>query len=127
MPGGGLRHRAGGAGAGSPKSFLKAHLIYKKGKRSRAYGEPAINNIIKKVSMRAGLSSKVANHTLRRTCGRELYKADVPMITIANILGHSKIRTTQRYVGNRLDDQQLAFSKRAEHSVQIAKGMIKND
>ena len=38
-------------------------------------------------------------HTLRRTFGRELWKAGCPIPTISKILGHSDIKTTIEYLG----------------------------
>ena len=45
-------------------------LIYQKGKRLGQYQMTAIDNIVIRVAQRAGLSRKITNHTLRRTCGR---------------------------------------------------------
>lgn len=69
----------------------------------------ALDRMIGKMNARSGL--EFGHHTLRRTFGRELWKAGVPLETIANILGHSDPRVTIRYLGINLDDQAAAMRK----------------
>lgn len=52
-----------------------------------------------------------SNHTLRRTFGREMYKAGVDIVTISRIFGHDSIEVTIRYLGINMDDMQTAMSK----------------
>ncbi len=53
----------------------------------------------------AGLSLPgTLNHALRRTCGRTLWENGVPIGKIAELLGHSDTKTTQRYLALRQDD-----------------------
>lgn len=49
------------------------------------------------------------NHTLRRTCGRSLWEAEVPDATIAKIYGHSDVKTTLDYIGVNLDHMSEAL------------------
>jgi len=51
------------------------------------------------------------NHTLRRTFGRKLYHAGVPIETISAMYGHEDIATTIRYLGIGLDDMGDAFDR----------------
>lgn len=51
-----------------------------------------------------------SNHTLRRTFGRALFRAGVPVPTIARILGHESTSITLRYIGVDLDDMRGAMS-----------------
>lgn len=99
-------------------------LIYQKGKRLGVYQLTAIDNIVARVAKRAGIVRKVTNHTLRRTCGRLLYKSGVKIEEIADILGHSDVRTTLRYLGIRLDDQRMALAKRDEFLKRIESEMV---
>lgn len=55
--------------------------------------------------MRVLSGVRFGHHTLRRTCGRELWKAEVPLETISYILGHSDTKQTIRYLGINLEDQ----------------------
>ena len=50
-----------------------------------------------------------SNHTLRRTFGRALYRASVPVATIAAILGHESTDVTLKYIGVNLDDMRAAM------------------
>lgn len=98
-------------------------LIYAKGKRIGEYKSTAIDNIVPRVAKRAGIQRKITNHTLRRTCGRMLYKSGVPLVTISDILGHKDVKTTIRYLGLNLDDQRIAFSKKSQFLRSIEEGM----
>lgn len=51
-----------------------------------------------------------SNHTLRRTFGRALFRAGVPVPTIARILGHESTSITLRYIGVDLDDMRGAMT-----------------
>lgn len=60
--------------------------------------------------IRERLGLEFGNHTLRRTCGRTLWMADVRNETISKILGHEDTSTTLRYIGVNLDDMSDAMS-----------------
>lgn len=51
-----------------------------------------------------------SNNTLRRTFGRSLYRAGIPIETIAKIMGHESTDMTLRYIGIDLDDMRAALS-----------------
>lgn len=101
-------------------------LIYAKGKRIGEYQLTAIDNIVPRVAKRAGIKRKITNHTLRRTCGRMLYKSGNSLVTIQNVLGHDEEKTTVQYLGLKLDDQRLAFSKKSQFLKDVEERM-KND
>lgn len=101
-------------------------LIYQKGGSLGQYQMTAIDEIVSRVAIRAGIRRKITNHTLRRTCGRLLHLSGVKIETIADILGHSDIRTTLRYLGLRLDDQRDALEKGEAFMKKIEAGMIAN-
>lgn len=48
-------------------------------------------------------------HTLRRTFGRMLWLAGVPVVTIAKIMGHTSTEQTLQYIGANLDDMASAI------------------
>jgi len=104
----------------------KGLMVYQKGKMLGEYQLTAIDNMVIRVAKRVGISRKITNHTLRRTCGRLLYKAGVDITEIADILGHSDVRTTLRYLGIRLDDQKKALAKRGELLRGIEAGMVRD-
>ena len=52
-----------------------------------------------------------SNHTLRRTFGRTLFRAGVPVPTIAKILGHESTDVTLKYLGVDMDDMRDAMER----------------
>ncbi len=69
--------------------------------------------VIHKVRDRAGFD--FSNHTLRRTFGRTLYRAGIPIETISKLYGHDDTQTTIRYLGIDLDDMGSALAKMYEY------------
>lgn len=55
------------------------------------------------------LGFRVTNHKGRRTFGRSLYRAGVPVPTISKILGHESTEVTLKYIGVDLDDMRKAM------------------
>ena len=58
---------------------------------------------------RAGLKEGVCTHTLRHTFATELLEADVDVLAIQKILGHTSLRTTAIYTHVRRDHLQAAI------------------
>lgn len=77
------------------------------------YGETGLDAIIERV--RDGMKAKYgrdfdfSNHTLRRTCGRRLWKQGVKIEIIQSILGHESPAMTYQYLGINLKDQDEAM------------------
>ncbi len=69
--------------------------------------EDSMDRLFIRISERSGV--RFRSHTLRRTWGRQLHKAGVPIETIAELMGHSDIRTTLKYLGINLDDKREAM------------------
>ena len=87
-------------------------LIYERKGELHAYQRSAVDKMLAKVSEKVGF--KFTNHTLRRTFGRMLWLAGVPIETISKILGHEDTKTTIAYLGLNVDDQASAMQKIAE-------------
>ena len=57
-----------------------------------------------------------SNHDLRRTFGRRLYHAGVPIETISKFLGHESPAETLKYIGINLDDMDIGMKKLDEYN-----------
>lgn len=63
--------------------------------------------------LRERLEFHFSNHTLRRTFGRNLFHAKVPLETIMEFLGHSSTLETLKYLGINLGDMDEGMLKLA--------------
>lgn len=79
-----------------PSSRAKKLFLVQKGSRR---GKPlAVRSIQKRMeyyARRAGL--KLSCHHLRHTMATQLLNADAKLVTIQDLLGHTRIKTTERY------------------------------
>jgi len=87
-------------------------LIYERNGQLYPYQRTAIDKCLKEVVRRTGI--KFTNHTLRRTYGRTMWLAGVPIETISNLMGHEDTKTTILYLGLNMDDKASAMKKLAE-------------
>ncbi len=101
-------------------------LIYENNGTIGGYRKTAIDNVLANLGERLGFH--VSNHDLRRTCGRMMFRAEVPIEVIAKILGHSDIRTTLHYLGLDYEDMSSAFLKYSEYQRNaIVPQMVQNE
>jgi site-specific recombinase XerD len=79
-----------------PSSRAKRVFLVEKG---RFKGKPievrGIQHRMKQYAMKAGL--RICCHQLRHTMATQLLNADADLVTIQDLLGHTRIKTTQRY------------------------------
>lgn len=66
------------------------------GKGSERLGKNGIEAAVRRIGQRAGVSN-THPHRFRRTLGSDLYAKGMPILDIAQILGHEDISTTQIY------------------------------
>jgi integrase/recombinase XerD len=85
-------------------------LIWRRGAVLSGFSEGgwSIDKTIRPLHDQLGFSW--GNHTLRRTFGRAMYRAGVPVATIAKMLGHESMEMTLRYIGVDLDDMTAAMN-----------------
>lgn len=98
-------------------------FVYQKGKRLDRYKETALDEMVKRVAQRAGISRPVSNHTLRRTAGRNQHYAGVPIEEISAQFGHADVRMTMRYLGLRIEDLTRAQEKTSMFLEEVRKRM----
>jgi site-specific recombinase XerD len=80
------------------RAFSKAKRLFLVDK-GRCRGNPiSVRAIQKRMEHYAGKAGlKVSCHQLRHTMATQLLNADADLVTIQDLLGHSRIKTTQRY------------------------------
>lgn len=99
-------------------------LIWGRWGRVSGYGpnsETAIDNILHDVSSRCGIH--FGNHTLRRTGGRNLHYAGVPIVDISKVMGHTDPRVTMRYLGLEIDDLTEGMKKLHAYQMKVRQEM----
>ena len=65
-----------------------------------------INTILRKLAKRAGIEKRISFHSSRHSFGTFLISADIPIESIAKMMGHSNIQTTQGYA--RITDDKIS-------------------
>jgi integrase/recombinase XerD len=97
-------------------------IIHERAGELRTYGDTSIDKRIKRVEQRlkniGHTSIHFSNHTLRRTFGRTMWKANVPLETIARIMGHESTETTIQYLGIQMMDMQQAMQTVYQYTTQ---------
>ncbi len=74
----------------------------------KPYCRCALDKRLKNIQVASGVSF-LGHHTLRRTAGRLMWLAKMPIETIASVMGHASTDMTLLYIGVNLDDQAKAF------------------
>lgn len=103
----------GVAKANNPNAEVPVQfVIWGKGRRLSPYSQVKLTGIVKHLDLlKEQVGFHFSNHTLRRTFGRTMYHSDVPLATIAKLLGHESTDTTLKYIGVDLDDMGTAMSQ----------------
>jgi site-specific recombinase XerC len=87
-----------------------ARKISKSGTIGDSLSAFGIFGIVRKYGALIGISD-LDPHDLRRSYGRLMYESTGNIMLVMNLLGHSNVRTTQRYIGSelRLDIEESSF------------------
>ncbi len=79
-----------------PSSRVKKVFLVEKGRyRGKGISVRGIQKRMEHYARKAGL--KVSCHHLRHTMATQLLNADAKLVTIQDLLGHTRIKTTERY------------------------------
>ncbi len=79
-----------------PSSRVRRVFLVEKGRyRGKPVNVRGIQHRMRHYAQKAGL--KVTCHQLRHTMATQLLNADADLVTIQDLLGHTRIKTTQRY------------------------------
>ena len=73
-------------------------------------GKNTLGNLVKKYCTEAGVSGRKTNHSLRKSCVRELSDAGVPPHKIIKITGHKSTSSLQHYDRELTNDEHLTMS-----------------
>ena len=86
------------------------------------YSASALVKVLKEAAQRAGIKHRVHVHQSRHSFGTFLISADIPIESIAKMMGHSNIRTTQGYA--RITDDKISkdMDKLMERRKEISAG-----
>lgn len=69
-----------------------------------------IQDVIRRLSSRAGIKKNVSPHTLRHTFATDLYRMTKDIVVVKNALGHSDLSTTMIYISLVNGDVEKALS-----------------
>ncbi len=81
--------------------------------RGTALGDRGVRGILRKRLLALGVPRRASPHTLRHSYATHLLDADVDLRSIPELLGHSRLSTTQRYT--RVSPERLARIYRLAH------------
>ena len=81
-----------------------------------------MNSYLKEIADLCGITKKLTTHVARHSFGTFLISADIPIESIAKMMGHSNIRTTQGYA--RITDDKISkdMDKLMERRKEISSG-----
>jgi integrase len=70
-----------------------------------------VKNAFRGALERSGLAGQgFCFHDLRRTFASTLYRSGVPLLTVSRLLGHRSVKTTERYLGVKLEEKRQAVA-----------------
>jgi site-specific recombinase XerC len=71
----------------------------------------AVNDVIARITKRAGMTEHITAHVLRHTFGTQLIRQSEDIVKVAELMGHSRLETTRLYTRPTADDMAAAVEK----------------
>jgi integrase len=99
------------------------------GQEAKMAGKPlsehACDCLISRAAHRAGIGKRVSGHDLRRTFGREAYRAGMDLLDLRALYGHKDLGMTTYYIGVQEDSQRRGLEKfeRATSQYPVSSGV----
>ena len=88
--------------------FMSSRPARKTGETTRLTD---IKNAFRGALERSGLADRgYCFHDIRRTFASTLYRSGVPLLTVSKLLGHRSVKTTERYLGVKLEEKRQAVA-----------------
>ena len=81
------------------------------GKSGGGLSQRTVQRLVRKYSAAAGLDKSPTPHSLRHSFATHLLNAGVDLRSIQEMLGHSKLSTTQRYTSVGLDELMAVYDR----------------
>jgi len=73
----------------------------------------AVDGLVAKALNSVGIAKRITTHSLRHSCATHLLRSGADLETVRDILGHSSLATTGRYLHSSLDRNAEAVGKAA--------------
>lgn len=107
-----LRGVLAGRDPSDPYVFMSTRRSRKTGERTHFVD---IKNAFRGALKNAGLDGQgLTFHSIRHTFASTLYRSGVPLLTVSKLLGHRSVKTTERYLGVRLEEKRQAVAVLSE-------------
>ena len=80
------------------KEHKPVNYLFNSIQKGKKYSKTSIRNILEKAVEKAGVKQKVIVHTFRHSFATHLLESGVNIVTVKNLLGHTSLKTTMRYI-----------------------------
>ncbi len=94
-----------------PRSHTYKNVFLRAGKPIDKGAEKNLRYWLQKIAKAAGIAGMTRLHELRHTCGQQIYDLTGDIYVVKEVLGHSDLKTTLRYVGKATRRAEEAMKK----------------
>ncbi len=94
-----------------PRNHTYKNVFLRAGKPIDKGAEKNLRYWLQKIAKAAGIAGMTRLHELRHTCGQQIYDLTGDIYVVKEVLGHSDLKTTLRYVGKATRRAEEAMKK----------------